>query len=622
MAITLPRDISTLSRPDRSLSLQVSIPVVEQLYSIALWDTDLGEVVSAPGVDVTDSTTLVEHFFTVPPKTLNMREPFNTHIQPTQNGGKYVESHGSLIKEVQITGTTGVRPHKKKRPDNVSNNVRIDEGQVPETTRSAAIGLDPTEITGHDTAMSLRNVFRHYSDLQNAGSTSIVMVWRNAKDDDYWVVEPVVHELKQDSGNPFSYNYSIQLKTLARFDKSVLSLPTEARNAGKDCQETLQNQGNVTARLRNIQKVLTNGYFVTMASGNIIGGGLAAVNSILVPLGDVIRGIKGNIQGVYGAADQLLRAADTVATEINSQLRDVAEIAYDADTRRVYRYWRRTLEACYQLLTEPSFKKAYQRVISQRTRISRAYSVPGFTGTSSVPNTGGSPTFLANAPRTSQVAQYIVGAQDDIRSLAGQLLGDSRRWQELVVLNDLKPPYINNVGSQGVLAPGETLLYPQSGQGGTDMIKLQTNAGQDYDAQDSTSLLDQTYGRDIKLVSVSTDISGTLTDLEVNNRGDLSTIVGVPNVDQAIKIKFSTEKGTLRMHPFFGARFALGSKATTKSFNNFRLNTLATLLSDDRIADVKSIKFVTVGDILFVSAQILLVSAKEYRDTHFAVRRF
>lgn len=629
MAITLPRDSSTLSRPDRSLSLQISIPVVEQLYSIALWDTNIGELVTSPDVDVTDQNPSVEHYFTVPPKTLSMREPFNPHIQTTQNGGKFVESHGSLIKEVQITGTTGVRPHKKKRPNTTANNVPSEiEAQQAErlaSGRTTAVGLDPSEITGHDSAMSLRNVFRYYSDLQTKGNTSVVMVWRNAKDDDYWIVEPVEFTLKQDSSNPFSYNYTIILKTLARFDKSVLSLPTQAENAGKDIQDSLQRTGNVTSRLRVIQKVLTNGYFVTLATSNVIEGGLAKVNKVLRPLGQMIRGIKGNINGTYGAADQLLRSAESVVSEITIQLNDIADILENADARRLHRHWRRTLHACFNLLTEPAFRQAYRRVIGSRTRIARAYTTPDFSGSVSSPNTGGSPTFLANTQATTNVGQHLVGDNDDIRSLASLLMGDSRRWQELVVLNDLKPPYIDNTPGSGVLVPGDVILFPQAARPESNMIKQQENSGQDYDNINSsaeTTLLDQTYGRDIRLTSVPVGSGQSFTDLAVNQRGDLATIVGVDNVEQAIKIKFSTEKGTLRMHPYFGARFALGSKATTKSFNNFRLNTLATLLSDDRIEEVKGIRFVTVGDTLFVSAQILLVSAKAYRDTHFALRRF
>jgi len=641
MTLSIPRTTSTLARTDRTLSGYVSIPVLEKMYSVMLWDTDTGEVFTSSEYDVSDTSDTVEHFFTVPPKAISMKEPFSTHIQTTQSGGVYSEGHGSLIKQINVSGTTGVRPHKKNRlarpaPGIETTASRLAQagGQAapagsttPTTARASAIGLEPSEITGHDSVMSLRNVFRLYSDLQVQGNTSVVMVWRNAKDDDFWIVEPKDFSLSQDSHNPFGYKYDFILQTMARFDKSLLAQASPpGSSGGTDPQRNLNSREGFSDRLRKVQKTLTNGYFVTVNSAGLIDGGITAVNKIIKPMSAVIRGIKSNVNGLYGAADKLVRATMDLSYELTTAINNLGDIGRSLSVRRLARHWRRSLIACFKILTEDVWKATFQQFINQRTRISRAYTVPGFSGAPQSPNTGGSPTFLANNPHVNQVASHVVGASDDIRSLAGRLLGDPRRWQELVVLNKLKPPYVNNTAGIGVLGPGDLCLYPKKGGGDTNnMIKLQDSSGQDYDnlgSSESTGLLDQTYGRDLRLKYVNVGAGQTLADIEVNNRGDLSTIVGVENVDQAINIKFSTERGTLKMHPYFGARFAIGSKATTTSFNNFRLNTLATLLSDDRIDEVKSINFVTVGDVLFVDAQIKLINSKDYTNTHFALRRF
>jgi hypothetical protein len=112
------------------------------------------------------------------------------------------------------------------------------------------------------------------------------------------------------------------------------------------------------------------------------------------------------------------------------------------------------------------------------------------------------------------------------------------------------------------------------------------------------------------------------TDVAVNQRGDLATVVGVSNVEQALRIRFLTEQGELAAHPTFGARFPIGSKSDVFSFNTFRVNTLATLQSDPSIKDVVTLDFSAVADTLFVTTKLLLQDAQEYVATSFALRRF
>ncbi|NJL53740.1 hypothetical protein HC928_00445 [bacterium] len=131
----------------------------------------------------------------------------------------------------------------------------------------------------------------------------------------------------------------------------------------------------------------------------------------------------------------------------------------------------------------------------------------------------------------------------------------------------------------------------------------------------------QSYGRDLRLKS---EFVGTeeLTDLAINQRGDLATIQGVPNVEQSLRLKFITERGELGAHPRFGAKFAIGSKATASSFNELRINTLNTITSDTRVNDVIDLQFVALGDSLAVLSKIQLKNSRDLLDISFALRRF
>ena len=192
-------------------------------------------------------------------------------------------------------------------------------------------------------------------------------------------------------------------------------------------------------------------------------------------------------------------------------------------------------------------------------------------------------------------------------------------------MNDLSAPYISVDGRTGTLKPGDTVLYPSTDVG-ADAATLNTVNSDDSESsgKDTNTLgpAQQAYGRDIRLSSTLQPASDVdLADLNINNDGDISTIVGIPNVEQALIIKFSTEKGELPAHPGFGASFPIGSKAAVSSINDFRVHTSATLISDSRVREIKNINFVTVGDVLVVNATLLLTSATDSLNTSVSLRR-
>jgi hypothetical protein len=129
------------------------------------------------------------------------------------------------------------------------------------------------------------------------------------------------------------------------------------------------------------------------------------------------------------------------------------------------------------------------------------------------------------------------------------------------------------------------------------------------------------YGRDLRLVS---NIIGgeELTDLSLGQDGDLAAIQGIPNVEQAISLKFLTERNELPAHPAYGAKAHIGRKNTQSSINELRINTVNTLLSDTRILDVPRLQFLAVGDTLAADIKVELLDARDILSTSLALRRF
>ena len=219
-----------------------------------------------------------------------------------------------------------------------------------------------------------------------------------------------------------------------------------------------------------------------------------------------------------------------------------------------------------------------------------------------------SPVALQNNPIADSLGSAIVPPGATIRSLAKKLLGNAGKWKSLVLINSLTAPFVSDTGGRGVLKPGDSILYPNVGTISSTAATSSANPSLAETEEASSSVYspaEQAYGRDLRLKS-SRDGQVLITDLAINQQGDISTIAGIPNVDQALKIKFSTEQGELTLHPSFGAKFTIGKKLTISSFNTFRIAAQSTLLSDPRIINIAAITFRARGDVFAISTQLEL----------------
>ncbi len=641
MTNIIPTNGSTLSSPDRALSLYVSPSILQRMYSIFLWDLSTNNVPPAPNIDPSGLNQTAEYYFSVPPQIHEVESPFAVSVVPTQSASKWTEGFGILSKSFRISGTTGLRPNKvsqafglttttfKSADTDLATGLSTGATTNPNfqgvvnTPTYQSPGVNSLEFTGHDSIIMLNNMFNLYSDLMREGNTNIVMVWRNVKDDDFWIVEPLNFKISQTSKSPFLYSYNIVLKSLARFDRSLAAISTA------DAQGPIRGDSGFSARMQQNAQVMATTYYSTLASGDLLQG-ITNVSTITGPIQTLMNLVTHATTGNLVPAERIIGQAFILKQTLTTNLSKLINLpnAVGKRFRRLERDWRRLRLTCDSILTEKRYQNSVKSYTNRRDRIVRAHTSPSMfvPGSTTLPNTGGSPSFIGNTPPVSSVDQGVVQANDDIRLIAQRYLGDARRWQELVILNELKPPYVSATGEGNTLKPGDAILFPGTKpQVSSTLIGVKNENNQEYDDDNvraSTLLLDQTYGRDLLLSSNESAGGIELTDLVVNQRGDLATVSGIDNVKQAIGIKFATEQGELKCHPYFGARYAIGRKATTSSFNQFRGNTLATFLSDGRIREVSNLVITSVEDTLLVSATAQLVNGNDYINTSFALRRF
>jgi len=294
------------------------------------------------------------------------------------------------------------------------------------------------------------------------------------------------------------------------------------------------------------------------------------------------------------AFDQLTNNTYTV-NGINTQLETISN-AYKNITRQLVSISKET-----QLFTTPVSTAVSNKVA--------AYSNP-ITG---LPNTGNSPTDLANLRTTNAGNTSVIYANDTIFSLAKRLLGDAAKWKILVLLNQLKPPYISPAGDGvNVFRPGkDQIVYPIASGSPANQVKPQDTK------YTGVSPLTQRLGTDLKLIR----LANGKYNLALGSSGDIATVSGVPNLEQAITIKVNTEQGELPTHPAFGLRFPIGTKARQQSLIAFQLNARTTLLSDRRIGSVDSLTVGVTGNVLKLQGNLSVKGFDQALSIDFSVRR-
>jgi len=119
---------------------------------------------------------------------------------------------------------------------------------------------------------------------------------------------------------------------------------------------------------------------------------------------------------------------------------------------------------------------------------------------------------------------------DTLHTIALRELGDAKLWQKLIDYNGLVPPYITdnpaNAGP-GVILTGGSIKVPAPAPVTT-----------------STTNPDDLFLTDIQL---------TAGRIIANSGGDVATVTGYANLNQALSNRLNTPRGRLMMHPKYGS---------------------------------------------------------------------
>lgn len=526
---------------------------------------------AAPGAGVIETHVLVLN-----PTSYSLSEPFQSVLTPAEDDTIVLEEVGIITREINLEGTFGLN---KKR-----------------VTQFDGAQGGGAELSGSEHFLSLRNLFRRYSTLKKdpARANDIRMHFHALRDDDHYVVVPRQFETPRDAkGSRVHYEYRIQMTAVATIDGSTLRPrvedPAEFDNALRDVNEAFHDArgffsdiaaavGDVRRYVGNINNVLRNGAQIINAVGNVVSGATSA--------------IEGTVLGFVSTVEEYARTAERLSDAINNLdptrngmfgiERAIAR--FESAGNRIAAYPDRFAPPIGSTIT-PAYA-GERRLLRRDVRDRTAGASVGSRTRVALGSEGSAGLDLARYTSTRTVP---VSRTDTIDGLAARYDVDP---EVIVIVNDLRPPYIAEGGGPGILAPGDEILIPTIG-GGSALAA--SPSGSYYRSPD-----DLLYGVDFAIDETTFEREG-LFDIKVDathGSFDADLVRGIANVVQGTRITIETERGSTTFLPDVGILRNVGVKGTLQHMLLAALRLREAILLDPRIERIESARIVLDGDVL------------------------
>lgn len=546
------------------------------------------------------------------PTRYDKRLPNAAEIRPSQDGGTMSEEHGFVLGELTIEGHTGVSPRS-----------------VPEI---------PVPLSGQAHFKRLQDhCYLKYCELKADPLTTnkVFLTFHSFKDDEHFVVVPRTFGLKRTADKRPFYPYEFQLAIVGDA-KSYVPKAAEDDPVLAAVREAVTT---IAAAVGEMHAFLIE----TVPYFDQIEGAYARVESVgeVAQSGvGVLREIPGSIERIAGRASEFVRGASklvklpyeqVLATmqSLDSVIRVMDEAA-DLPKETVQSF-RRLVDALEALATYPEkFRKSFSDAAedflalaagpsalpqgeidaAEASTVTQAAQLAG-TG----PAPGDAERIRAGAyvqrrtfPRYQGFREYVVMVDDLLATIAAREMGDARRWIDIALANDLRAPYISSSGFPDTVGPGDTILIPT----------LRSNAEIENVRSSGNSALgasqyDEMLGRDWMLIPHENGWQVTWALEAAGGNVDLSTVAGMPNMEQAIETILNTVRGTCPMFMQLGYVDVVGKAGTLDRVFEAQLRITEALLRDPRIENVRVPRFHAEKDTVSAEVETTLKNSMQLR---------
>ena len=513
------------------------------------------------------------------PQELTQDDIFAVEVSPTF-GGVLVEHQGSLLKDITISGTTGISPLRK------------DAGAMSNGR--------PVLASGHSGYMEfheLRNYFRAYAAMKrDPKGRNLAMSFRNWKDSEYLIVEPLKFKMKRTASKAMSYDYTIDMKSVDR--DIIIASDTEWYEDAFDkflqAAQFLEDAAKVFAELQS---------FIISIVVDFVDGILGPIETMISSLRSIGASVGGWSDGENGFTKRLTEVLDSRIKEFenilgdklgrdNSKYNEALGRMTTVDTTSASSGRSSTYDELRILNACQKVKKA----ISITNKTNELYEDDSNAGVEAVNAVYAGKTAIN--PTNSSKEVTILGS-DNIHSIAARELGSPDMFRDIVIMNNLKPPYIVSSDDgdygDGVLRPGEKLLIPSKASG--PVTTLPTN--KEYNITKALAEFEKNMGVDIGVTETG--------DFLVSNVSDYDMKAGLDNLSQAIFLKLFLNRGSLKRHSQVGTGLEIGAK------NSSGLDTVVQEIEQSILFDnrVESVPFITAEQDGNITRLKMLLSLKD-----------
>jgi hypothetical protein len=556
------------------------------------------------------------------PQELSQDEIFAIEVTPTFSG-VIVEHQGVTLKDINISGTVGNSPNRRGG------------GAYPQNGRPAAAAGRSGFFEFHQ----LRNYIRTYVEQKRVGPKDPILgelrlIWDNFKDNEAIFVEPQKFTMKRSASRPFMYDYNIELKGIgladaklfpddAWFDNIDSALETAdqlltaavkvlqasvsfiervetdvvgsvirpLQRVGEFMRDFKAAGGRVTRVRERLQKLQVRAIYEKVADVN------DNLNDFMNKETETYNAAKGRIRtfgfnaqvkSIEATKERALNALNNAKKALDALLKDnepfkegsdeaiAADHAAYNDAARV-----RQANAAAQGIREKK-NRVSQLLIEGKTKEAQALREELETEQNEINSNSGAANNKLAIPRAQTFELVDIKGGDNIQTIAARELGDPDRYRELVIVNNLKWPYVDSTNRlsdiaegervPGILYPGQKIKIPRQGE----VERLAFRDNDIYPITKDLDLVERNFGVDFKLTD---DF-----DIAVSSVGDAKLIAGSKNVAQAILIKILLETNSLKRHPNIGTSLSIGEKTTNLAVIADQIRT--SLVADRRIENV------------------------------------
>jgi hypothetical protein len=564
------------------------------------------------------------------PISLTYTMPFAAEVTPLQQGGAITEEDGIHIGNIVIEATTGFRL-KPIQDTSLGGSSGEFTGELGKRGFSGLGNL----ISGQMHFWRLANrCFDAYSELkkdpQTAHKTS--MEFHSQKDDLHLKVVPTEFVLtREPEKNRVTYGYRVSMDVIGAAGRVTIPSPdedllTKLKNGissiRKGIQAVAATIDDVTAALDEIGRTLSNVASIINDVKSVLDAFEALVEGtvsfVSIPKRFIV-GLADTVEARADSAEAVLTWPPDVAQSFRSMGDELDRLTVAAQSFWV-EDWRAKAIKLNERLRDPTVNS---KQFSSGGGDSDSLGPPGTGSTASKVSDifgGGTRDSRPGDSRRALVTETknrlgpteyngfeekVVGSGDTLPGLAAKHLGDARKWIDLAVANDLKPPYITTGAKiPYTLSVGSKLIVPiTTARVGADTL---TDGG---GRAVGKSQAEEALGEDFYLAQQK-DVTGKLANSfgwRIDTRSgsvDVMKVSGVNNFGQALEMRFRTIQGENILYPAIGLPRLVGKTNLGSTVVSAEYGASQQLLADKRTERVVSFNLSVETDAVVLDAEI------------------